>query len=40
MGDSFNIATFFHRLSMEFPLYVKWTDDVGGCYEPNYEERK
>lgn len=30
MGDSFDIATFFHRLSMEFPLYVKWTDDDGG----------
>lgn len=30
MGDSFDIATFFHRLSMEFPLYVKWMDDDGG----------
>ena len=30
MGDSFDIATFFHRLSREFPLYVKWLDDDGG----------
>ena len=30
MGDKYDVMTFFHTASVEFPNYVKWLDKDGG----------